>query len=160
MIVEKQKFKNKVIWIVVLMLNCFVLYGVIKQLIYKIPFGENPAPNFILLLGLVTTLLLLGMLFLIYLKITINENEIIIHFYPFIKKTIQIKEIKNLEIVEYNPLRDYGGWGIRYGKKGKAYTIGGKLGLSITLLNNKNILVGILNKNNYKSLKIRNYENN
>ena len=54
----------------------------------------------------------------------------------------------------------YGGWGVRYGKNGMAYTIGGKLGLSITLLNNQNILVGIGNKNNYKSLNIGNYEKN
>jgi len=160
MIVEKQKFKNKVIWLIVLLLNCIALFGIIKQLIYKIPFGENPAPNFILVLGFITTLLLLAMLFLIYLKVTINENEIIVHFYPFTKKVIQLSEIKNIEIVEYRPLKDYGGWGIRYGKKGMAYTIGGKQGLSITLINNTNILIGISNKNNYKSLKTRNYENN
>lgn len=153
MIIEKQKFKNKTIWIIVLLLNCFLLYGVIKQLVYKIPFGDNPAPNLLLLLFLATSLLILLMLYLIYLKVVINEKEIIIQFYPFTRRVIQLKEIKNIEIVEYRPLRDYGGWGIRYGKKGRAYTIGGKLGLSISLLNNKNILVGIQNEKNYEALK-------
>lgn len=159
MIIEKQKIKNKLIWGIVIFLNLIVVYGVIKQMVYKTPFGDNPAPNFILLLGLLTTLALLIMLLIIYLKVTANKNKIAIKFYPFFKREIGFNEIKNIEIIKYKPLKDYGGWGIRYGSKGKAYTIGGNLGLSITLLNDKNILIGIKNKNVYKSL-IKNYDKN
>jgi len=160
MIVEKQKIKNIWVWLIVIVLNCLVIFGVIKQIYFKIPFGENPAPNFILLLGLLTTLSLFFMLLFVYLKIMIDNSSIKITFFPFIKKNIPFSEIKRIKIIKYSPLKDYGGWGIRYGSKGKAYTIGGNLGLSVTLLNNKNILIGINNKNLYKSLNFKNYENN
>ena len=157
---EKQKIKNKWIWGIVVVLNLIVSYGIIRQMIYKIPFGDNPAPNFILILGLVTTLALLVMLLTIYLEVTANVDKITIKFYPFFKREINFDEIKDIEIIKYKPLKDYGGWGIRYGRKGKAYTIDGNLGLSITLLNDKNILIGIKNKKLYKSLKIKNYDKN
>lgn len=155
MIVEKKKFKNIWIWLIVIILNCFVIFGIVKQIFFNIPFGENPAPNFILILGLLSTFSLFLMLIFVYLKIIIDDDSITIIFFPFIKKNILFDEIKKIEIIKYSPLKDYGGWGIRYGNKGVAYSIGGNLGLSITLLSNKNILIGINNKNKYKSLNLK-----
>ena len=41
---------------------------------------------------------------------------------------------------------DYGGWGIRYGRKGKgkAYSVSGNSGVLLTFNNNKTILIGSL----------------
>ena len=40
------------------------------------------------------------------------------------------------------PIRDYGGWGIRYGPGGKACNISGKHGVQIELLNGERLLIG------------------
>ena len=51
-------------------------------------------------------------------------------------------EIKSAKAVKYNPILDYGGWGIRYRFKTKAYNIKGNKGVRIYLKNGKNILFG------------------
>ena len=48
---------------------------------------------------------------------------------------------------------DYGGWGIRYNRKGTAYTIDGKLSLELKLISGENILVGIPKSSNFNDLK-------
>ena len=42
----------------------------------------------------------------------------------------------------YNPIREYGGWGIRYGLKSKAYNVHGNHGVQLELLNRKRLLIG------------------
>jgi hypothetical protein len=53
-------------------------------------------------------------------------------------------DISKAYIRKYNPILDYGGWGIRFGLggKGKAYNISGKIGLQLELKTGKKILFG------------------
>ncbi|NVL91956.1 MAG: hypothetical protein HWN71_02845 [Desulfobacterales bacterium] len=44
----------------------------------------------------------------------------------------------------YNPLKDYGGWGIRYGRGGRAYNVSGNRGVYLELSNGKSLLIGSL----------------
>ncbi|HEV2352733.1 MAG TPA: hypothetical protein VGR89_00685, partial [Puia sp.] len=43
---------------------------------------------------------------------------------------------------EYRPLHDFGGWGIRWGEKGTAYTISGKFGIQLVFTHGSKLLVG------------------
>jgi len=51
-------------------------------------------------------------------------------------------EIESFKAMEYSPLKEYGGWGIKYGFKGKAYNVSGNLGVKVHLTNGRNILFG------------------
>ena len=51
-------------------------------------------------------------------------------------------EIESFKAMEYSPLKEYGGWGIRYGFKGKAYNVSGNKGVKIFLKNGSNIMFG------------------
>ena len=53
--------------------------------------------------------------------------------------------IEKAEAHSYSPLRDYGGWGIRYGGKGKAYNVSGNKGVLLMLKDGKNVLIGSQN---------------
>jgi hypothetical protein len=44
--------------------------------------------------------------------------------------------------VAYQPLLEYGGWGIRLGRRGWAYTISGNRGVQIALKDGKSFLLG------------------
>ena len=77
-----------------------------------------------------------------YLLTVINEDGIQIKFSPFTDFIIPFNKIKDYKIREYRPIIDYGGWGIRFNKSGKAYTVSGKIGLQIDLSNGKSILIG------------------
>ena len=50
-----------------------------------------------------------------------------------------------MEASTYSLLKDYGGWGIRYGRKGKAYNVSGNKGVLLTLADGKNGLIGSKN---------------
>jgi hypothetical protein len=50
--------------------------------------------------------------------------------------------IEKYEVITYDPILDYGGWGIKYNRHGKAYNVSGNKGLQLYLKNGKRILIG------------------
>ena len=120
----------------------------VQQIGYGIPFGNNPTSD--------TVLILIGLIFvlpiiLFYKTILITEvrkDALYYKFFPFHRKFKKHtpKDIDNYEIRVYNPLGEYGGWGIRISrKKGKAYNVSGKIGMQLILKNGKKILFGTRN---------------
>ena len=59
-------------------------------------------------------------------------------------KEVPFADIASVIAVIYRPLREYGGWGIRFGRKGMAYNISGDRGVQVTLKNGKSFLLGSL----------------
>ena len=53
-----------------------------------------------------------------------------------------IDEIESIESVIYRPIGDFGGWGIRFGFKAKAYTTKGNKGVMINLKTGRKVLFG------------------
>ena len=74
----------------------------------------------------------------------VRETGVYIKFKPFHRKWISFnfEDISKVEAVRYSPIKEYGGWGIRYGRKGKAYNVRGNKGLFVTLRNGRNIMIG------------------
>ncbi len=81
---------------------------------------------------------------LMKLSTTVSPDSIGYRFFPFHMKFKYIKksDIQSVTVGKYSPLKDYGGWGIRLGRKGWAYTIKGSEGISIFLKKGKQILIG------------------
>ncbi|AGF98509.1 DUF6141 family protein [Methanosarcina mazei] len=107
-------------------------YGAYQQLILRKPFGNNPAPDWMMLVLLVV----FGAIFPLFfhsLKMSteVRKEGLYIRFHPFhfSFRTFPIKTIRSCEVITYNPIRDYGGWGIRYGLKGTAYNVKGNRGV-------------------------------
>ena len=88
----------------------------------------------------------IGIIFFVFrLDTKINEQGIFYKFFPvhFSWKFIPWTNIKNISISKYRPLLDYGGWGIRFGFKGRAFTTKGNMGIKIVLKEkNKTLLIG------------------
>lgn len=57
-------------------------------------------------------------------------------------------DIVDVEFYRFSPIADFGGWGIRFGKKIKGYYWRGNTGALITMKNGKKYLVGSDNANN------------
>lgn len=57
-------------------------------------------------------------------------------------RRIRLDEVETAEAVRYRPLRDYGGWGVRIGPRGKAYTMRGTEGVQLTLSGGRRVLIG------------------
>jgi len=96
-----------------------------------------------------TPLLIMTGVFVLFkvmsLTVSIDENGIAYRFKPFHRRNqvINKSDIKEASLVRYNPILEYGGWGIRYNfKRGKAFSTRGNYGLQIKLNNGKSILIG------------------
>ncbi len=78
------------------------------------------------------------------LQTRITAEGVYYRFFPLERRFREIKksDIEKLEVKSYDPLRDYGGWGIKYGINGWADSVKGDKGIYISLTSRKHILIG------------------
>jgi hypothetical protein len=142
---ETQYFRQLWLWALVLFISLLSLYGVFQQLILGEPFGNNPAPDsMMVVLSIIFGIGLPLFMYMMNLTIEIRSDGLYFRFFPFHLSfhRIAAEEIKWFEACTYGPIRDYGGWGIRYGRKGKAYNVSGNRGVQLELSKGKHLLVG------------------
>jgi hypothetical protein len=79
----------------------------------------------------------------LHLITEVHDDEIVVHFKWLWKaKRIEIGDVREAAAVTYRPLLDYGGWGIRLGRKGWAYNVSGNRGVELGLRNENNLMIG------------------
>lgn len=119
---EEQKFKQWWLWTLILVVNGFLIYNLFNNVILK---DKDVTFSIItLIIGLSISIFFYN----IKLKTKIFKDRIEILLLPFrIHKTFIFKNMKKIEVVKYNPILEYGGWGIRLG----AYTISGNKGIKM-----------------------------
>ncbi|MGK9185693.1 hypothetical protein KXS12_26135 [Priestia filamentosa] len=147
---EVQRPRQIWVWLVILAIAVFMWYSFIKQVIFGISMGNNPAPNAVLLIfwlifGIAFPLGLLGFMKLIT---EVRRDGIYVRFVPFHiqYKPFLFKDIVNYTSIKYNSFTRFGGWGIRINFKGEtAYNMGGDQGLELQLSRNKTVVVGSQN---------------
>ncbi len=152
MYTETQRFRQPWLWAILLLPFGFLLYtiivGIYTQLIQGQPFGDKPMSDAGLIVYSVCMFMLVGGLFLLFLtarlEIQIDSQAIQFRLFPFHRsfKTVKKSEIAEFQVVTYKPIGDYGGWGIRFNRNGRAYNVRGNKGLQLRLKNGKQILLG------------------
>jgi len=143
---ERQQFRQWWIWLRLLGINGFFLFGVFQQVFGGRQFSDRPISNAGLLFSLGLSLLLTALFFNLRLETQIKKEGIYFRFFPF---HLSFKEypwdkISKLFVRQYNSIGEYGGWGLRLGLfgKGKAYNVSGNKGLQIVFTDNKKLLIG------------------
>ncbi len=137
---ETQKFSQWWLWLILIAIGALPITGLYKQFYLNEAFGDKPMSDLGLIIFAVFVFSLIAMFWFVRLKTEIDQNEIRMNFFPFVKKRVNWKEIKNAEIVNYGFV---GGWGIRLGTQyGTVYNMKGNKGLAIELVNGKKFLIG------------------
>lgn len=149
---EEQRFTQKWIWLLIIGATLIsvvpTIYGIFSQEITGKPWGNNPAETEVLILILLVEIIIMGGLIILFikmrLKIEIKQDGLWFSYPPFMRKIQQIKkeEIEKFEVRTYNPVTEYGGWGLKGSSKNKAYNVSGNTGLQVYLRNGKRILFG------------------
>lgn len=142
---EKQKFNQWWIWIFLTLMTVLCTWGAMQQLVFKIPFGNKPASDRVLVLICLFPLLFVYLFSTLRLETKINSEGVFYRFKPFHfkEKIIRWEEIEKIYTRQYNPIKEYGGWGIKGSfRKGKAYNVSGNQGIQLELKNGKKILLG------------------
>ena len=55
----------------------------------------------------------------LFMRTRVDGHELVVQFgycFPIYRKRIPLQEIRRARVVEYRPIRDAGGWGIRFGR--------------------------------------------
>ena len=93
---------------------------------------------------------ILGFLLLYFIKLEwkFTVSEFRYRFFPFIikERIIPYSDIQTMSVMKINPLFEFGGWGLRRGKLGKAYTTDGNLILHIELKSGQKLNFTVKNK--------------
>jgi len=142
---EIQKFRQAWIWIIILAIAGVFWYAFITQIFFKIPFGNKSMPDdYLAVFWLVFGIGLPVLFYNIKLITEVRNDGIYIRFFPihFSFRKIPFDQLKKYEVRTYRPILEYGGWGIRWGFKGKAYNVSGNRGVQLELMNGKRILIG------------------
>ena len=97
-----------------------------------------------LIYGAIALALVLVPVFMLSIKMVteVKNDAIHIRFFPLKREVIPFSEIAKCDARQYSPIKEYGGWGIRYGTKGMAYNISGDHGVQLELANGKRLLLG------------------
>jgi hypothetical protein len=144
---EAQRQNQKWIWFLLLMILGLVIFAFIQQILFHKPFGTHPVPDWAFIFFFTIPLLFFLLLFRMELRTRINDKQISFSYRPFFRreKVIEWSDIKNCYIRIYNPIKEYGGWGIRWSIKkghGRAYNVSGNMGIQLELVNGDMILIG------------------
>jgi hypothetical protein len=142
--VEHQHFQQWWVWLAVLLGAAVCWAAFVVQILMGRPFGDNPGPDW--LVWVLLLLIGLGMpLFFRYLRlsVTVYTDQVLVHFRPLRRRAIKFDEILTCIEREYRPIREYGGWGIRWSPShGMAYNISGHRGVQLELRDGKKLLIG------------------
>jgi hypothetical protein len=99
----------------------------------------EPKPVHAVIVAAVALTLLLTFALLNGLTTVVDARQVDVRFgrLKWFGKTIPLAEIREAEVVEYRPLRDFGGWGIRLGRfrneRAGCLTLRGHRGVRLTL---------------------------
>lgn len=144
---ERQYFRKLWYWQALMLLTAaltaIIFYGLFRQVLGQ-PFGENPAPTPVLAALALLTGTAVAFLYALQLRTLVKMEGIIVFFLPLMPKAriIRWDMIEKAEIRTYRPLREYGGWGLRWGFSGTAYCVSGTTGLQLLLKNGSRVLIG------------------
>ncbi|HUU74761.1 MAG TPA: DUF6141 family protein [Methanoregulaceae archaeon] len=142
---EAQRFRQIWVWILVGFIAILMWYSFFQQIVLGEPFGNNPAPD--LMLSIFLVIFGIGLpvwLLVMKLEIKVERGALFFRMFPVHPgwKSVPAREISSVMAVTYKPFREYGGWGIRFGKQGIAYTVSGDRGVLIMLKNDTSFLLG------------------
>ena len=141
---EAQRFKQPWIWLILIGISALSWWMFIQQVLLGRPFGDDPASDE----GAIIIFIAFGLAFPLFmaslaLRTEVDAEGIKVRFYPLTRThMIPFSEISSCRIRRYSALREFGGWGIRYGASGKAYNVSGDMGLEMKLRDGGRLMIG------------------
>jgi hypothetical protein len=120
-----------------------IWWAFFKQVVLDDPTGERPLPVWLAwVLALVFGLGLPALGWSMRLITEVRPGLLWVRLSPFRGMRIAAKEIASAFAREYSPIREYGGWGVRVSRAGRAYNAYGNKGVQLVLIDGRQILVG------------------
>lgn len=138
--VEQQRFRQRWLWILISITS--VVIGTIAVLMVTklgLRAGIVPAVLMTLPIGILVAFYVAG-----NVTVRVDVDGVHIRFFPIHKLSIPPARIVSAEACEYDPIGEFGGWGMKGppGRWGWCYTVSGRRGVRIELNNRHRLLIG------------------
>ena len=143
---ERQKFCQHWFWLLIILAFGIPMISLIKQWVQN----NNPTSDkeliMSILIFLALTVIFVSLFIIMRLETVITTDGVSVRFFPIHRsfRNYRWEDITTYSVKEYSPLKEFGGWGIRFrmGRNAIAYSISGNYGLQLELKNGKRILIG------------------
>ncbi len=148
---ETQRFRRVSVWVLaaitILGVAAITIYLVIGYLDVFPEMREHVPGAMPLWVACLLFVAIMGAGWLMYaahLETEVRPSGLFVQFFPFHLSfhRIDLQHLAKVEAIEYRPILDYGGWGIRYGRAGKAYNVSGNRGAKLTFRSGTDLLIG------------------
>jgi hypothetical protein len=140
---EEQTFRQRRIRVLLAVPPSLLLLLVIWQAVLGHPWGKRPMSNASLIGWTIFLWLVYLRLVRIRLVTELGPSELLVSMRGLWRtRRIRLSDIKSLEVIKFDPVRDYGGYGIRITRHGTAYIAGGNDGVRLQLISGALVLIG------------------
>jgi hypothetical protein len=118
--------------------------GFVQQILLGRPFGSNPGPDWsVWLLWLGFGIAFPLAFWTMRLVVDVSPQTLRIRYIPLLRRSVPLSAIRRVEARRYNPILEYGGWGIRGWRRGRMiYSIGGNQCVELELQDGTFLAVG------------------
>lgn len=140
---EAQRFRQWFFWIPIAVVTGVVWWQFVEQIVLGHPQGTNPIPNWLASI----LLIVFGLGFpafaaIVRLVTEVRPGVLSVRLVPFRTKRYPVQELSSATAREYSPMREFGGWGMRVGREGRAFNAYGNTGVQLVLTDGSRILIG------------------
>jgi hypothetical protein len=140
---EVQRFRQWFFWVPIAVVTGVVWWLFGEQIILGHPQGQQPIPNWTAWVFAI----LFGLGFPVFASIVrlvteVTTDVIVVRLAPFRGREIPLRTVDTAMEREYSAMSEFGGWGIRTSRHGRAYNAHGNKGVQLILRDDSRILIG------------------
>lgn len=140
---EKQSFRLGYARIALAIPPAALVIVACRQLIWHIPWGNPPTTNGNLLFLTILLVFVYVRLITVRLVTELRPEQLSVAMKGFWRRTrVAVADIRAATAVEFDPVAEYRGYGVRSGPRGQAYIASGNQAVQLELRNGRKLLVG------------------
>jgi len=144
---EEQKFGLWLRWLIYVSMGLSVVISVFALIKETAPDGSQDKWEMVLagVVGIGVPIGIAALFLFLKLVTEVSPDGLYVRYLPFHIhfKRIDPEDLSEYYARQYKPVREYGGWGIRYSfRNGKAYNVSGNKGVQLVFKNGKRLLIG------------------
>jgi hypothetical protein len=135
--VERQRSRMPWLW-ALLGIVVLVLAVVARDVVVS---GSAEAGDYV---GFAVGGLVLALFLAHFLEVRVEPRTLRIVYFPLVKRSFPLEGLRAAEPRTVRPLREFGGWGIRWSLRGNgwAYTVDGREGVQLEFADGRRVFVG------------------
>lgn len=146
---EVQRFRQTWLWIMMGIPPVIAICGIgvaafVSGLSHKPVKTLDPIGLVAGIVGVLGYISVLVLMRVCNLRVEVRQTGLFLRYFPFHLSfhKIPLEDVRSFQAVTYKPIREYGGWGIKYGWNSKAYSVSGDRGLKLQFYSGKSLLIG------------------